>query len=168
MARMIKSKSKVRIVGSDEDVEALFMGVEPQPGGSDAFPDMLERSLAETEIPSVIAEKEGSSEAARQRLMREQLADYPEVQEEIDLHGYTAREAAGKTESFIQSARLRGLKTIRIVVGKGLHSQDKAVLPDVVERKVVALKKAGTVLTFSWEKRSKHRSGALIVYLKKK
>lgn len=164
---MIKSKTKVRSIGSNEDVEALFMGEEEQTGESDAFADLLERSLAEKPIAAVISEKERDAEAGRQRLMRELLADYPDPQEEIDLHGYTAREAAVKTESFIQSAGLRGLKTIRIVVGKGLHSQEKAVLPDVVERRVVALKKTGTVLTFAWEKRSKHRSGALIVYLKK-
>jgi len=65
----------------------------------------------------------------------------------------------------IKSARQRGLQTLRVITGKGLHSYGKAVLPEVVEEKVVELKKQNLILTFRWEKGSKRKSGALIVYL---
>jgi len=55
---------------------------------------------------------------------------------------------------------------LRIIVGKGIHSLSKAVLPDVVEKKIVELKKEDIVMTFLWEKHRKLKSGAIIVYLK--
>ena len=50
-------------------------------------------------------------------------------------------------------------------MGKGLHSQGGAVLPDVIEDLAVALKRQKVVLTYRWEKRIKRKSGSLIVYL---
>ncbi len=55
---------------------------------------------------------------------------------------------------------------MRLIVGKGRHSKMGPVLPDVIEDLVVAMKKQGVVLWFEWDKKSKSRSGALIVYLK--
>ncbi|OQX20720.1 MAG: hypothetical protein BWK80_35435, partial [Desulfobacteraceae bacterium IS3] len=57
------------------------------------------------------------------------------------------------------------LRTVRIIVGKGLHSEGKAVLRDVVEEKLVSLKREGMILSFKWEKTNKLKSGAIIVYL---
>jgi len=57
------------------------------------------------------------------------------------------------------------LGAVRIIVGKGLHSQAGAVLPDAVEKKIVELKRAGRIATFSWEKKSKRASGSIIVFL---
>jgi hypothetical protein len=52
-----------------------------------------------------------------------------------------------------------------IIVGKGLHSQGKAILPDVVEKKITRLKRKKWLLGFEWEKKDKRKSGSLIVYL---
>jgi hypothetical protein len=57
------------------------------------------------------------------------------------------------------------LWTLRIIVGKGLHSENGPVLPDVVEDTLSALQREGVVLAFRWEGRSKRRSGSVIVYL---
>ena len=90
---------------------------------------------------------------------------YPEPAAEIDLHRLTSREAVLKTESFVLAARQKGLAAVRIITGKGLHSQGRAVLPDAVEGKIVELKKNRVVRTFVWEKKGKLKSGALLVYL---
>jgi DNA-nicking Smr family endonuclease len=95
----------------------------------------------------------------------ERLKIYPGPQLELDLHGYTADGAGAKTEAFLRSARQNDIRTVRIIVGKGLHSEGKAVLPDVVEKKIIELKRKKWVLTFKWEKKDKRKSGALIVYL---
>ncbi len=84
---------------------------------------------------------------------------------QIDLHGCNREEAERKADSFIYNASYKGLKTVRIVVGKGIHSAGKAVLPDIIETKMIALKKEQVVLSYCWEKRKKRKSGAIIVYL---
>ncbi|QRV79473.1 hypothetical protein RhiJN_07488 [Ceratobasidium sp. AG-Ba] len=43
--------------------------------------------------------------------------------DELDLHGLYVKEAISKTETAIQAAQSRGDNQIRIIVGKGLHSQ---------------------------------------------
>lgn len=46
--------------------------------------------------------------------------------DELDLHGLYVKEAIAKTESAVQAAQNRGDSQIRIIVGKGLHSQGQA------------------------------------------
>ena len=84
---------------------------------------------------------------------------------ELDLHGCHVREALVRVEAFLETAALQGLDAVRIIVGKGLHSQGGAVLPDAVEGKIVDLKRRGRVATFAWEKKHKRASGAVIVFL---
>ena len=50
-------------------------------------------------------------------------------------------------------------------MGKGLHSEDRAVLPDVIEDLLTDMKREDIVLSYRWEKRVKRKSGAVIVYL---
>jgi len=91
---------------------------------------------------------------------------YPPPQETLDLHGCTSQEAEDKTRHFIDNARTRGLRTIRIITGKGLHSPGGvAVLPDAIEQQLTLLKKEKAIAGFDWEKKVKSRSGALHVYL---
>jgi DNA-nicking Smr family endonuclease len=94
------------------------------------------------------------------------LREYPPPQEELDLHRRTGPEAQRGIESFIQTARGRGLLTLRIITGRGLHSNGPAVLPGVAESKLLELKERGLVLAYRWEKEKKDRSGAIIVYLR--
>lgn len=98
--------------------------------------------------------------------LKKRLKRYPPIQKTLDLHGCTAVQAQVKTRSFLLTGKQQGLFTVRIIVGKGRHSQMGPVLPDVIEDLVIALKKSGQVLWFEWEKKTKARSGALVVYLK--
>ena len=98
--------------------------------------------------------------------LKRHLKRYPPPEADLDLHGFTAIGAQMKAKSFITSARLEGFFTLRIIVGRGIHSQDGPVLPDVVEDLLKALKKENFVLTYEWEKKKKNKSGAVIVYLK--
>jgi hypothetical protein len=65
----------------------------------------------------------------------------------------------------VRTAAADGRLTLRLIVGKGLHSADGAVLPDVIEDLLLALKRESLVLTFDWDKGVKRKSGAVIVYL---
>ena len=94
------------------------------------------------------------------------VQSYPPPQETLDLHGYTAQEAEGKTRYFIEDARHRGIRTLRIITGKGLHSPGGvAVLPDIIEQQLTLLKKDKVIVSFGWERKVKSKSGALHVYL---
>ncbi|QRV79472.1 hypothetical protein RhiJN_07487 [Ceratobasidium sp. AG-Ba] len=58
--------------------------------------------------------------------------------DEIDLHGLYVKEAISKTESAIQAAQGRGDVQIRIIVGKGLHSEGQvAKLKPAIEELIV-------------------------------
>ncbi|KAG8863449.1 hypothetical protein FRB96_008189 [Tulasnella sp. 330] len=53
--------------------------------------------------------------------------------DELDLHGLYVKEAIQKTEQAIIEAQNRGDTQIRIIVGKGLHSQGAAKLKPAIE-----------------------------------
>lgn len=131
----------------------------------ESFADMFEVSLSENDSHEKIADKDLLKKNQTIPL-QELFRTYPYPQASIDLHGYTAAEAEVKTESFVITSCNSGLKTIRIVTGKGLHSNGRPVLPDTVEQCLHVLKKRNLVRTFQWEKQEKHRSGSVIVYLK--
>jgi DNA-nicking Smr family endonuclease len=143
----VLNKSGVRNLSKNDDFAALF-GITP--GESVDFEEILRQKEEIIEKPLT---------------MRERLKKFPPPIGEIDLHGCTGGQAVIKTDEFIRMSLISDLRTVRIIVGKGLHSEGKAVLRDVVEQKLVDLKKEGLLLSFKWEKTSKLRSGAAIVYL---
>lgn len=56
------------------------------------------------------------------------------IDEEIDLHGYTAYEAREAVEDFLADAKVSGCSRVRIIVGKGTRSEGGiAVLPNAVK-----------------------------------
>ena len=98
--------------------------------------------------------------------LKRRLKRYPPVEIQLDLHGYTAVAAEIKTRFFIQNCKQQGFFTLRIIVGKGLHSDLGPVLPDVVEDVVRKMKKQNVVIFYEWDKKKKSKSGSILVYLK--
>ncbi len=126
--------------------------------GHENFSELLEESFKKRKVKSV---KKTSPMSVKKRLKR-----YPPVEAELDLHGYNTIGAQMRARSFISSCKHKGFFTLRIIVGKGLHSDTGAVLPDVVEDVLREMKKLDQVIFYEWDKKKKTRSGALIVYLK--
>jgi DNA-nicking Smr family endonuclease len=91
---------------------------------------------------------------------------YPPPEKDLDLHGFTALGAQLKARSFLTTCKLQGYFTVRIIVGKGLHSDQGPVLPDTIEALLTRLKAQDIVLGFAWERKKKSRSGSVIVYLR--
>jgi DNA-nicking Smr family endonuclease len=90
------------------------------------------------------------------------LKDYPNVQRELDLHGMIGPEAKVEITRFIDQCIHQRVLTARVICGKGLHSAGfKSVLPEVTERKLADLRRAGKVFTFKREK----TGGSFLVYL---
>ena len=57
------------------------------------------------------------------------------IEAEIDLHEYTRAEAGAALREFLDDARARNYKRVRIITGKGIHSEGgKGVLKGYVEK----------------------------------
>lgn len=91
---------------------------------------------------------------------------YPPPEKDLDLHGFTALGAQLKARSFLITCKHQGYFTVRIIVGRGLHSDLGPVLPDTIEDLLAQLKAQDIVLGFAWERKKKSRSGSVIVYLR--
>jgi len=102
------------------------------------FEDLLEESFKKKSSKSV---KKSSPMPVKKRIKR-----YPPVEVELDLHGFNAVGAQVKARSFIHSCKQQGYFTLRIIVGKGLHSELGPVLPDVVEDVLKEMKKQDLVI----------------------
>ncbi|HUL94982.1 MAG TPA: Smr/MutS family protein [Usitatibacter sp.] len=84
------------------------------------------------------------------------------VQDEIDLHGLTADEAALETAAFMADCRKRGLRCVRVVHGKGLRSPGRE---PVLKRRVRRLlARRDDVIAFV-EPRAAHGGGGAVVVL---
>jgi len=144
----------------------LFEDIEESNIPEKCFEELLEESLTSKSSQASIKEKIITSSKNTSLSKRNKLEKYPEPQDEIDLHGFKGDEAELKTDFFIRDSKAKGLVTIRIIVGKGTHSEGRAVLPDIVEGKIIDLKREGQIQTFKWEKIKKLKSGAVIIYLR--
>lgn len=89
----------------------------------------------------------------------------PEPEEQLDLHGFTAREAEERTAAFIERARRYRLRTVLVITGKGLHSPQGPVLKDTVESMLRLMREEGTIAAYGWEKGRREESGGLLVQL---
>ena len=122
------------------------------------FALLLEASLKQKIGP---AKKKSTPMPIKKRLKR-----YPPPEAELDLHGFTALGAQLKAKSFISTCKHQGYFSLRLIVGKGLHSDIGPVLPDVVEDLLKIMKDQNMVLAYEWDRQKKSKSGALVVYLK--
>jgi DNA-nicking Smr family endonuclease len=94
------------------------------------------------------------------------------VDAEIDCHHFGAGSTPDQIESFVGNTlwelRVAGAHTVRVIVGKGLHSQFGPVVKPTVERLLARLKTERRVKSFSYERvgRDRHENtGAIIVTL---
>ena len=157
-----KTKQGVKKISFEDD---LFNDLEEENEPDKSFDELLEESLTNKSSHALIKQKIAASSEKTSLSKSSKLIDYPEPQDEIDLHGLRGDEAELKADFFIRDSKARGLVTIKIIVGKGTHSEGRAVLPDIVESKIIDLKREGQIHTFKWEKGKKLKSGAVIIYL---
>ena len=157
-----QTKQGVKKLSLEDD---LFNAIEEENEPDESFDELLEKSLSDKSSQNIIKDKIAASSEKIELSKTTKLSKYPEPQDEIDLHGLKGDEAELKADFFIRDSKARGLVTIRIIVGKGTHSEGRAVLPDIVEGKIIDLKREGQIYTFKWEKGRKLKSGAVIIYL---
>ena len=159
-----RDKNGIRVLDDCQDLGRLLEAVPAASPEEDDLADAFEQSLAH-DARTLIKKKTDGFFPTRRLTLKERLKRYPKPQGQLDLHGATALQAEQRTDSYIRTAHADGLFTLRIIVGKGLHSEAGAVLPGVVEDRLVRLKRDGLVLSYRWDKGAKRKSGAVIVYL---
>ena len=137
--------------------QAVVEGPGVEPEEEEDFALLLDQSLKQRKLVPKIP---------KPMPLKKRLKRYPAPETDLDLHGFTALGAQMKAKSFIASAKYQGFFTLRIIVGKGLHSEEGPVLPHVIEDLLKTLKKENTILAYKWEQRKKEKSGAVIVYIK--
>ncbi len=157
-----QTKQGVKKLSLEDD---LFNAIEEENEPDESFDELLEESLSDKSSQNIIKDKIAASSKKIELSKTTKLSKYPGPQDEIDLHGLKGDEAELKADFFIRDSKARGLVTIRIIVGKGTHSEGRAVLPDIIEGKIIDLKRKGQIYTFKWEKGRKLKSGAVIIYL---
>lgn len=167
MKSVAPSKSKsadrdARKTVSDSDFTALFSG-KSTPEEQD-FAAVLDKHLTPENLDAAINEK-NKADKTKEPSVQEMIKHYPPPQDELDLHGRTADEAEKQCTLLVKRALRKKLKTVRIITGKGRHSPNGAVLPDVVEAKLREMKSRQLLSAFRWEKKEKQKSGAVLVYL---
>ena len=146
------------------DLHRFFESMVQEDQEPDRLGEIFRKSLQD-DARTLMKRKADGVWEPRRLTLKEQLRRYPAPQAQLDLHGATAPRARQRAESFIRTALADGLFTLRLIVGKGLHSEGGAVLPDVIEDLLLALKRENLILTYRWEKGVKRKSGAVIVYL---
>ncbi len=100
------------------------------------------------------------------QVLRRLRAGFWSVQEEIDLHGARSEEARGLLVDFLDHARQRGHRCVRVIHGKGMRSPNGE---PVLKRKVIGwLAQRREVLAFCEARREHGGSGAVVVLLKNK
>lgn len=91
-----------------------------------------------------------------------------EPQDSLDFHdrGPLDRPAVKRlTEAFVRTARARGLRRVRIVTGKGIHSAGPPLVGPQVARTLEALRREGVVERFGEAKVFEGGAGAIDVLL---
>ena len=159
--RRPKNKQEPARLPESMDLCEVFGGdCPPRPN----FANELDAHLVDADLQQVLLEKSGRKPATQ--TLKERLRAYPPPREELDLHGTTGAEVAAKVSGFLNAAATLNYPTVRIITGKGLHTEGPAVLPPLVEATLSELKQAGRILHYAWDKKRRERSGAVVVYLK--
>lgn len=165
---VIMDRHGLPFLDKDQHLSDVFKVLENEdksaPQEVENFSELLESSLKGKNQDALLREKRDRVPPAPVPL-KKRLKRYPPPEKQLDLHGLTSAEADVQAENYLRHSWRNGFFTLRLVVGRGIHSEAGAVLPHVVEDLLVRLKRDGVVLWFEWDRKQKFRSGAVIVYL---
>jgi DNA-nicking Smr family endonuclease len=118
----------------------------------------FEKLLEEySDIDFAIHKREKSASAQEQADMFQMPTGHPD--HELDLHGMTKEEAIRKVEMLVKEMRMRRITKLRIITGKGKHSENQPVIPDAVNDLLLSLKRNSFIRHIKWENRTVRNSG---------
>ncbi len=110
---------------------------------------------------------EGGTQAWDARLLKKLREGGFAVQAELDLHGFSQREAVEKLEEFVQDCCRRGLTCVRIIHGRGKNSPSPVpVLKNGVERWLSRRRSSRFVAAYTSARLVDGGGGAMYVLLR--
>ena len=110
---------------------------------------------------------DGRAEDLAATILAELRRGRPAPERDVDLHGLDAGEAAREVRRALADARAAGLRCVRIIHGRGLHSESGAVLRDRVPGWLAAPPLAEIVLAFARGRRDGGGSTAVLLRRKR-
>ena len=162
---------------SDEDDFADAMGdVTPLVGQSKVLPPPSPKrptkARAATARATFVVGRDGErSEGRAQGTNRKTLKKLRDgeflTERELDLHGFTALEAQRQLVATLRDAHENGLRCVRVIHGRGAHSERDAVLRDALPEWLQQEPLAGLVIAFAGAPASQGGSGATLVLLRR-
>lgn len=150
--KKLKNKNGIKVLDNSQDIASAFLN------SNEA--EELRQVNYKSEYAILRAKKDLPIKKEPVSLDK-RLSRYPAPELTLDLHGFSSVQAKLKSENFILSAWNRGYFTLRIITGKGTHSESGAVLPDIVEDLVKEMTAEKKILSHKWE----NQSGSMIIYL---
>jgi DNA-nicking Smr family endonuclease len=110
---------------------------------------------------------EGGTQAWDARLLKKLREGGFAVQAELDLHGFSQKEAVEKLEEFVQDSCRRGFTCVRIIHGRGKNSPSPVpVLKNGVERWLSRRRSARFVAAYTSARQVDGGGGAMYVLLR--
>lgn len=129
---------------------------EKKPHDPDEFAKLLDEY---SDIDFEIHKREKELDAKGQKDLFRPWVGSIMPQREIDLHGLTQEDAENIVQNAVRTMKKEGVSRLRIVTGKGLHSQFAPVLPNAIDDLLLKLKKEGLFSRIEWEKGEIRNSG---------
>lgn len=163
--------------GDRRELERAFAGVKPLRANKRIVPVPKPRTVASPKTAGgsgrgLVVEREGNGiitghRPNTHRSVLHTLEDPRlEIEAECDLHGLTARKAEREVLRFVRDCQQDGLRWVRIIAGKGLHSRDgKATLRDHVIASLSQRAASRFVLAFRTAPMRLGGTGAFVVRL---
>ena len=108
----------------------------------------------------------GHAPGVQRRVLRQLRAGRPRPEEEIDLHGLTAREARAELMSALGDAARRGLRCVRVVHGRAIASERGPVLKRGLASWLEEPAIGSAVLAFAPARPADGGSGATLLLLR--
>lgn len=158
LRKNLKNKNGINIITNSSDLNDFFLSSEEKSTISKM------NQPAENERAYLNAKKEGAS-VSRPISLDKRLSRFPAPERTLDLHGFSSIQAKLKVENFIASSFKKGFFTLKIITGKGSHSEFGAVLPQITEDIVKEMVVEKKVLHYKWENEVMDASGSMTVYL---
>ncbi|MCB9480937.1 MAG: Smr/MutS family protein [Desulfobacteraceae bacterium] len=153
----LKNKNGIKVIQKTSDINEFFLS-------SSASSKLTVKQPADNERAFLNAKKDGLK-IQKPLSLEKRIERYPKPELTLDLHGFTSIQAKLKVENFILSSFSKGYFTLKIITGRGNHSEFGAVLPEITEDIVNEMISEKKVLSYKWENINKETSGSMIIYL---
>jgi DNA-nicking Smr family endonuclease len=164
----ISMKGKNRITGPGKNVRPLHPAPDEEKEVMDHLRGLLRGSI-EMDITFSDEYIEGSITGVGRKTMKRLKRGEVPVQDHMDLHGLTKKEAEIEVRRFLVDSHKRGLRCVLIVHGRGLNSPDS--FPVLKERLPVWLNRGPArriVLAFATARPYDGGTGAIYVLLRRR